>query len=83
MGKQMEGDNKKRRAKARKARESGQSASEVGVTTGASKQQHRTNKSDDPQDRLAAIQRGEDKQAGSDIPRPLRGKGRSRDAVGN
>jgi hypothetical protein len=39
MRKQMEGDNEQRRAAARDARERGESPSEAGVTTGASKQQ--------------------------------------------
>jgi hypothetical protein len=37
-GKQMEGDNKQRRAAARKARDEGKSASEIGASTGASQQ---------------------------------------------
>ncbi|MGW0436435.1 DUF2267 domain-containing protein [Micromonospora sp. NPDC003197] len=38
MGKQMEGDNKRRRALARQARKGGQQPSQAGVTLGASKQ---------------------------------------------
>jgi hypothetical protein len=38
MRKQMEGDNEQRRAAAREARERGESPSEAGATTGASKQ---------------------------------------------
>lgn len=37
-GKQMEGDNKARRAAAKKARDAGKSASEVGASQGASQQ---------------------------------------------
>jgi hypothetical protein len=37
-GKQMEGDNKQRRAAAKKARDEGKSASEIGASTGASQQ---------------------------------------------
>ncbi len=37
-GKQMEGDNRERREKAKEARREGKSASEVGRTQGASKQ---------------------------------------------
>jgi hypothetical protein len=37
-GKQMEGDNKARRAAAKQARDEGKSASEVGASSGASKQ---------------------------------------------
>ncbi len=38
MGKQMEGDNRERRKRAKEAREQGKKASEVGATLGASKQ---------------------------------------------
>lgn len=37
-GKQMEGDNRQRRAAAREAREQGRSASEIGGSSGASQQ---------------------------------------------
>ena len=37
-GKQMEGDNRQRRKQAKEARDHGQKASEVGATTGSSKQ---------------------------------------------
>jgi pterin-4a-carbinolamine dehydratase/uncharacterized protein (DUF2267 family) len=40
-GKQMEGDNKRRRTEARRAREEGRAPSEKGVTLGASKQRER------------------------------------------
>ncbi len=54
----------------------GTSPSAVGTTTGASKQRHHVAGDGQHDDRLAAIQRGERKQAGPDVPRPLRGKGR-------
>ncbi len=79
MGKQMEGDNKQRRAAAREARQAGDRPSEHGMTTGGSKQPSRAGTDADHMDRLAEIQKGEAKQAGPDVPRPLRGKGRSRD----
>ena len=79
MGKQMEGDNKQRRAAARAAREAGDRPSEHGMTTGASKQTSRADGDADHMDKLAGIQKGEAKQAGADVPRPLRGKGRSRE----
>lgn len=79
MGKQMEGDNRQRRKAAKEARDAGSSASEIGATTGGSKQPSRAPKDADQVDRLAEIQKGEAKQAGADVPRPLRGKGRSRD----
>lgn len=77
MGKQMEGDNKQRRQNAREAREDGASASERGMTTGGSKQRtHLSSGEGDHRERLATTQRGEAKQAGADVPKPLRGKGR-------
>jgi hypothetical protein len=77
MGKQMEGDNRQRRQNARAAREAGSSASEHGMTTGGSKQRtHLASGVTDHEQRLATIQRGEAKQAGADVPKPLRGKGR-------
>jgi hypothetical protein len=79
MGKQMEGDNEQRRKAAREAREAGQKPSEYGMTTGGSKQRsHSTD--DDHVRKLQETQKGEAKQAGHDVPKPLRGKGRSRDA---
>lgn len=72
----MEGDSKARRKKARRARQAGQAPSEEGVTQGASKQRHHLGGSEDADEKLAAVQRGEAKQAGPDVPRPLRGKGR-------
>ena len=80
MGKQMEGDNKQRRKAAREAREEGGTPSAQGATTGASKQRHHMPRSGDPDEKLEAVQRGEAKQAGGDVPRPLRGKGRRSDA---
>ena len=76
MGKQMEGDNKQRRKAAREAREAGDRPSEHGQTTGASKQRTHLPQDDDSDEKLATTQRGEAKQAGEDVPRPLRGKGR-------
>ena len=76
MGKQMEGDSKARRAAARQARESGQLPSESGLTQGASKQRHHLTRQAESDERLANIQRGEAKDGGPDVPRPLRGKGR-------
>ena len=81
MGKQMEGDNRARRRKAASARSRGRSASEEGVTAGASKQPSRIRQKEDQLDRLAETQRGGDKVAGWDVPGPLRGKGRSRKPV--
>lgn len=80
MGKQMEGDNKQRRAAAREARAAGETASEHGRTTGGSKGPSGTRGKADHIEKLAETQRGEAKQAGPDVPRPLRGKGRGQEA---
>jgi hypothetical protein len=79
MGKQMEGDNKQRRKAAREARQAGNRPSEYGMTTGGSKQPSHVAGDEDHIDKLAETQKGEAKQAGPDVPTPLRGKGRSRE----
>ncbi|HEX2064220.1 MAG TPA: hypothetical protein VHE80_07335 [Acidimicrobiales bacterium] len=58
MGKQMEGDNRQRRQRAREAREDGSSASEEGVTLGASKQDHSLGRHDDHTEKMEAPGRG-------------------------
>lgn len=52
MGKSMEGSEEQKQKLAREAREEGKSPSEVGATTGASKQQARADKDDSHQKRL-------------------------------
>lgn len=51
-GKKMEGNEEQKQAAAREAREHGQKASEIGATTGASKQQAKASKNDTHQERL-------------------------------
>lgn len=58
MGKQMEGDNRQRRQRAREASGEGRSASEDGVTLGASKQDHRLGRHDDHAEKIEASGRG-------------------------
>ena len=53
MGKQMEGDNEQRRARAAGAREEGRTASEDGVTTGASGQERSLGNQADHAERIA------------------------------
>ena len=79
MGKKMEGDEAMKRKRARAAKAQGKSASEAGVTTGGSKQRHHVERSDESDEKLESVQRGEQKRGGDDVPTPLRGKGRSRD----
>lgn len=58
MKKQMEGNNEQRRSAAADAREEGQSPSEAGVTTGASKQRQKLSQKADHEDRLRNPGRG-------------------------
>jgi hypothetical protein len=51
-GKQMEGDNKQRRAAAKKARDEGKSASEIGASTGASQQRSKADSKMTHQEKL-------------------------------
>lgn len=78
-GKKMEGDESMKRRQGRKAKEGGKRPSDAGVTGGASKQRHHLGRDEDSDEKLEAIQRGEQKRGGADVPKPLRGKGRSRD----
>jgi len=52
MGKHMEGNEEQKRKLAREAKEEGKSLSEIGGSTGASKQQARSSKDDTHQERL-------------------------------
>jgi hypothetical protein len=73
MGKQMEGDNRQRRNKARAARERGNLPSEEGVTTGGSQQRHSMHKDEDHADKLDAIRRGKQKVIRENTPEPRPG----------
>lgn len=79
-GKKMEGDESMKRRRGRTAKEGGKRPSEAAVTGGASKQRHHLGRNEDSDEKLEAIQRGEQKRGGDDVPKPLRGKGRSRDS---
>ncbi|HEX7120702.1 MAG TPA: hypothetical protein VF212_18055 [Longimicrobiales bacterium] len=57
-GKQMEGDNRQRRGKARRARGRGRLPSEEGVTTGASKQRHHLRDDVDHVEKIETIREG-------------------------
>ena len=58
MGKQMEGDNRQRRQRAKNARDEGSTASEEGVTLGASKQDHSLGRSDEHVEKMETPGRG-------------------------
>jgi hypothetical protein len=58
MAKEMEGGNRQRREKAKEARERGESASEAGVSFGASKQRSETNQNDEHAREVDHMRRG-------------------------
>ena len=58
MGKQMEGDNRQRRQRAREAREEDTNPSEAGMTLGASKQDYHLGAEADHDEKMAGPGRG-------------------------
>ena len=66
----MEGNNEQRRAKAKKARDEGMSASEAGASLGASKQRETTKRETHHEDRLGRSHEGKQQRDSSDRPRP-------------
>ena len=58
MGKQMEGDNRERRRKAREVRDEGRQPSEAGATTGASQQRHHLERDEDHEQKIETIRKG-------------------------
>jgi hypothetical protein len=58
VGKQMEGDNKERRKRAKEARREGKQPSEVGATLGASKQRTEAEDNTSHQERIDLIREG-------------------------
>ena len=77
-GKKMEGDEAMKRQRGRAAKAAGKRPSEAAVTEGASKQRQHLARDRDADAKLEAVQHGEQKRGGGDVPKPLRGKGRSR-----
>lgn len=70
MGKQMEGDNRHRRQRARRARQEGSSASEAGTTLGASKQDYHLDGSTEHDEKMSGPGRG--KQQPEKASNPMR-----------
>ncbi len=68
--KEMEGNSRQRRAKGREAREHGKLPSEVGVTTGASKQRLRLRQKEEHEEKLLAIRQGKQKMIRANTPKP-------------
>ena len=72
-GKQMEGSEEQKQAAAREARDHGQKPSEIGATTGASKQQAKASNNSTHQQRLDQKNEGQNEgggQAGASEARP-------------
>lgn len=76
-GKQMEGDNRQRRAAAKDARDSGSKASEVGATTGSTQQRTEADHNASHQEKLDLKREGKHKVIRENTPTARPG---SRDA---
>ncbi len=68
MRKQMEGDNRARRAKARGAREQGRRPSEAEVTTGSSKQRHHLERDDGHEEKVETVRKGKQPMLSENTP---------------
>lgn len=75
-GREMEGDNRHRRKKAREAREAGHKASEESRTLGASKQRHRVETDEDHATKLETIRAGKQRVIRENTPEPRPGSRR-------
>ena len=78
-GKQMEGDNKERRKKAKQARDRGESPSEANATTGSSKQREQVERKEGHADRVENIRKGKHDVIEQNTPEPRPGYGRETD----
>lgn len=67
-GKEMEGDNRQRRKKAREAREEGKSASEEAATLGSSKQRHHLGGDEEHGEKIDTIREGKQKSVRENTP---------------
>ncbi|HSH46369.1 MAG TPA: hypothetical protein VK966_11050, partial [Longimicrobiales bacterium] len=74
-GKQMEGDNRQRRKKAREARERGNTPGEENVTTGASKQRERMKHDAGHREKIESIRQGKQEVISQNTPEPRPGYG--------
>jgi hypothetical protein len=74
-GKQMEGDNKERRAKAREARERGNAPSEEGSTKGASQQREHVGEDVGHREKIETIRKGKQDVIQQNTPEPKPGYG--------
>jgi hypothetical protein len=74
-GKQMEGDNKQRRKKAKEAREAGKRPSEEGATTGSSQQREHVGDEVDHREKIETIRKGKQDVIAQNTPKPKPGYG--------
>ncbi len=70
MGKKKEGNEQQKRKAAREARGAGRSPSEVGATSGPSKQRHHLGAHDDPVEKLLTIRQGKQEVTDVDVSDP-------------
>lgn len=74
-GKQMEGDNRQRREKAKEARERGNAPSEEGATTGGSKQRQHVGEKEGHREKIETIREGKQDVIRENTPEPRPGYG--------
>jgi hypothetical protein len=72
-GKQMEGDNRERRKKAKEARDEGRLPSEDGATAGASKQREHVGDDVDHREKIETIRKGKQDVIQQNTPEPKPG----------
>jgi hypothetical protein len=78
-GKQMEGDNRERRKKAKEARDRGQKPSEEAATTGSSQQREHVGDDVSHREKIETIRKGKQDIIQQNTPEPKPGYGRSDD----
>lgn len=78
-GKQMEGDNRERRKKAKEARDEGKSPSAEHVTTGGSKQQEHIGNEGEHKEKVENIREGKHDVIRENTPEPRPGYGKNED----
>ncbi len=69
-GKQMEGDNRQLRSRAREARRAGRLPSEAAATTGSSKQRHHLRGDEEHVEKIETIRAGKQKVISENTPEP-------------
>jgi hypothetical protein len=75
-GKQMEGDNRERRKKAKEARDAGKLPSDEGATAGSSKQREHIGEDMDHRDKIESLRKGKPDIIQQNTPEPKPGYAR-------